>query len=88
MTVSLPPNSNFYSGCTVVKNERACTTCRECIRHDKFAPKINLGKRKDIFEFHVESLGIYKPEEIVFQALDVLKEKAHKWMDILAQEEL
>ena len=40
-----------------------------------------------MFEFHVESLGIYKPEEIVFQALDVLKEKANKWMDILAEDE-
>ena len=45
----------------VVKNQSACTTCRECIRHEKFAEKVDLGKRKDVFEFHIESVGIYKP---------------------------
>lgn len=44
-----------------VKNPRNCTTCRECIRHDKFAERVNLGKKTDVFEFHVESLGMYKP---------------------------
>ena len=45
----------------VVGDQRKCTACRECIRHEKFADKINLGKKKDVFEFHVESLGQYKP---------------------------
>lgn len=45
-----------------VTNQATCTTCRECIRHEKFADKIDLGKRKDVFEFHIESLGIYPPE--------------------------
>ena len=51
-------------GKTVAKvgNQSKCTTCRECIRHDKFASKIDLGKQKNVFEFHIESLGIYKPE--------------------------
>lgn len=52
----------------VVGDQRACTTCRECYRHDQFKDKIDLGKKKDVFEFHVESLGIYKPQEIVLQA--------------------
>ena len=56
-----------------VKNGRNCTTCRECIRHEKFASKVNLGKRKDVFEFHVESLGMYKPQDIVLQAFRILK---------------
>jgi DNA-directed RNA polymerase I and III subunit RPAC1 len=42
-----------------VSDSDKCTTCRECIRHDKFASKIDLGKRKDVFEFHIESIGIY-----------------------------
>jgi len=70
-------------GAAYVKDQRKCTTCRECIRHEQFVDKIDLGKRKDVFEFHVESMGMYEPYEIVTQALDVLKQKAHKWMDLL-----
>jgi DNA-directed RNA polymerase I and III subunit RPAC1 len=44
-----------------VANPRNCTTCRECIRPDKFKDKIEIAKIKDRFEFHVESVGIYKP---------------------------
>jgi DNA-directed RNA polymerase alpha subunit len=44
-----------------VKDASKCTTCRECIRHEKFADRIILGKQNDVFEFTVESLGIYKP---------------------------
>ena len=49
----------------IVKNSRNCTTCRECLRHGELSDKIDLGKLKDVFEFTVESLGMYKPEEIV-----------------------
>jgi DNA-directed RNA polymerase I and III subunit RPAC1 len=45
----------------MVKNPRKCTTCRECLRHSQFEGMVDLGKKKDVFEFHVESLGIYKP---------------------------
>ena len=57
----------------------ACTTCRECIRHEKFAEKVDLGKRKDVFEFHIESVGIYKPQEIMIESLNELKKKAVFW---------
>lgn len=67
----------------IVKNPRACTTCRECLRHPQFEGKIDLHKRKDVFEFHVESLGVYPPQEIVLRSLNVLKQKANKWIDIL-----
>jgi len=53
----------------VVKNPRKCTTCRECLRHEELEAKVDLGKKKDIFEFHVESLGIYSPGEIVLRSL-------------------
>lgn len=73
----------------VVKDARKCTTCRECIRntdeYSGFNQKVNLGKRKDVFEFHVESVGMYKPEDIVFQSLIILKEKANKWLNILQE---
>jgi len=37
---------------------------------------VDVGKLKDVFEFHVESVGIYKPEQIVVAALKKLKSKA------------
>lgn len=71
----------------VVKNKgEACTTCRECIRDDRFASRIDLGKKKEEFEFHVESVGIYKPEELVVEALAKLKEKAVFWYDQVSKE--
>lgn len=60
----------------IVKDARKCTTCRECIRPEKFREVVDLGKRKDRFEFHVESVGIYKPAELVVEAIKKLKEKA------------
>ena len=53
-------------GTAFVKDQRKCTTCRECLRHEPFASKIDLGKRKDVIEFHVESVGMFKPQDIVF----------------------
>lgn len=67
----------------VVGDSEKCTTCRECVRHDKFADKIDLGKLKHNFEFHVESVGIYKPEEIVVESFRKLKQKAIFWLDVL-----
>lgn len=72
----------------IVSNQDKCTTCRECVRHEKFASRIDLGKKKDVFEFHVESLGIYKPEQLVIESLSKLKEKATHWLEVLKQEEL
>lgn len=60
----------------IVGDSRKCTTCRECIRSDKFRDKIDLGKLKDTFEFHVESVGTYHPKDIVIEAFKILKEKA------------
>jgi DNA-directed RNA polymerase alpha subunit len=51
----------YYLERAIVKNVRNCTTCRECIRPEKFKEKIELAKIKDRFEFHVESVGIYSP---------------------------
>mmetsp|Transcript_12393 Transcript_12393/g.15812 ORF Transcript_12393/g.15812 Transcript_12393/m.15812 type:complete len:312 (+) Transcript_12393:265-1200(+) len=59
----------------------ACTTCRECIRDERFASRVDLGKKKEEFEFHVESVGIYTPDELVIEALAKLKEKAVFWYD-------
>lgn len=70
-----------------VTDSRGCSTCRECIRDERFADKLDLGKMKDVFEFHVEAVGQTSPQDIVFQSLQILKEKANKWMDIVKAEE-
>ena len=66
-----------------VGNVRECTSCRECIRQEKFKDFIELGKIADHYEFHIESVGMYKPEIIFFRAIDVLKEKIKICHDIL-----
>lgn len=72
------------SGKLYVKNPRACTTCRECIRNDKYTDKIKLAKLKNHFEFTVESVGMMKPEDIVTEGISkVLKGKANYWKDIM-----
>lgn len=71
----------------IVGDQSKCTTCRECIRHEKFAPRVDLGKHKDVFEFHIESLGIYPPEQIMIEALAKLKHKATHWLEALQHEE-
>lgn len=67
----------------IVGDARKCTTCRECIRPQKFADVVDLGKQKDRFEFHVESVGMYKPADLVIEALKKLKEKAVHWLEVL-----
>ena len=68
-----------------VGNVRECTSCRECIRQEKFKDLIELGKVADHYEFHIESVGIYKPESIFFRAIDVLKKKINIWHDLLKE---
>ena len=66
-----------------VGNVRECTSCRECIRPKKFKDCIELGKIADHYEFHIESVGMYKPESIFFRAIDVLKQKINNCHDLL-----
>ena len=71
----------------VVADARKCTTCRECIRPERFQEAVDLGKIKDFFEFHVESVGVYKPAELVVEAIKKLKDKAQHWLEVLEQHE-
>ena len=66
-----------------VGNVRECTSCRECIRQEKFKNLIELGKVADHYEFHIESVGMYKPENIFFRAIEVLKAKINFWKGML-----
>jgi DNA-directed RNA polymerase I and III subunit RPAC1 len=74
-------------GKAVVADARKCTTCRECVRHEKFENRVDVGKLKDHFEFHVESVGMYAPEKLVFEALKILKAKAVHWLEVIEAEE-
>jgi DNA-directed RNA polymerase I and III subunit RPAC1 len=74
------------TGKLYVKNPRACTTCRECIRDEKFSDKVKLAKIKNHFEFTVESVGQYKPEDIVKESINtILKQKSLYWRDQLKE---
>ena len=68
-----------------VGNVRECTSCRECIRAENFKESIELGKIADHYEFHIESVGMYKPESIFFRAIEVLKEKINIWSKLLKE---
>ncbi len=70
-------------GVSEVGNVRNCTSCRECIRQEKFKDLIELGKIADHYEFHIESVGMYKPESIFLRAINVLKEKIKVWHELL-----
>ena len=63
-----------------VEDAWKCTMCRECIRPEKFRSKINLGKERQVYKFHVESVGVLKPEEIFLKAMRVLKEKCDHYL--------
>jgi len=63
----------------VVKNQRNCSMCRECIRTDSgFSNKIKLRRVKDHFIFTVESTGMYRPEEIFEESIKIFIEKLKK----------
>ena len=68
-----------------VGNIRECTSCRECIRQDKFKDFIELGKISDHYEFHIESVGMYTSESIFFRAINVLKNKIKIWHELLKE---
>lgn len=71
----------------IVKKIRNCTTCRECTRNQKHQELVKLGKESGHYEFHVESVGIYKVETIFTKALKVLKDKCAMWNDLLIQQD-
>ncbi|CAI5721924.1 unnamed protein product [Hyaloperonospora brassicae] len=61
----------------VVKDQRSCTMCRNCISEPRWNEKIRLGRQSDHFIFSIESVGMIKPEELLLEALGVLEEKCN-----------
>jgi DNA-directed RNA polymerases I and III subunit RPAC1 len=71
----------------VVARPRDCTMCRECIRTEDWASKVELRRKADHFLFSVESTGVLAPEVIVREAISLLKEKAVKFQNLVEEYE-
>lgn len=71
----------------VAARPRDCTMCRECIRLEGWNERVQLRRKADHFLFSVESTGCLAPEDIVVEAINVLKEKAVKFQGILSEYE-
>ncbi|PNS20398.1 DNA-directed RNA polymerases I and III subunit RPAC1 [Sphaceloma murrayae] len=63
----------------VVKNTMKDTVSRECLRHDEFKDKVQLGRIRDHFIFSVESTGQFESDEIFLESVRILKEKAMRF---------
>lgn len=63
-----------------IEDEWKCTMCRECLRGDKFNDKIFLGKKRQHYKFHIESVGVLKPQTILVKAFDILNEKCDHYL--------
>lgn len=63
-----------------VCDQNKCTSCRECIR---LTESIELAKEKCNYEFHIESVGMIPPKQLLLSALSVLKEKCTYWLNVI-----
>ncbi|CAH0478185.1 unnamed protein product [Peronospora belbahrii] len=69
----------------VVKNERSCTMCRNCIQEPIWNEKIRLGREINHFIFTIESVGMIKAEELLLEALNVLVHKCNISLESFTQ---
>lgn len=74
------------TGNVVVARARDCNMCRECIRKEGWQEKVKLQRKADHFIFTVESTGSMSPEDIVREAISVLRGKAMKFSNFCDQE--
>lgn len=68
----------------VVKDTMKDTVSRECLRHDEFKDKVQLGRVRDHFIFSVESSGQFPSDELFIDSVKVLREKAARFQRNLA----
>lgn len=68
-----------------VARPRDCTMCRECIRTEGWSDRVQLKRVADHFIFTVESSGCIPPEDIVVEAINVLREKARQFQGIVGE---
>lgn len=59
----------------IVKNAFKDTVSRECLRHDEFKDKVELGRKRDHFIFTVESTGQFESDLLFLESVKTLKLK-------------
>jgi DNA-directed RNA polymerase I and III subunit RPAC1 len=59
----------------VVADPMRDTVARECLRHPEFQGKVQLGRIRDHFIFHVESTGQYDSDDLFLESVKLLKAK-------------
>jgi len=64
----------------VVQDAMRDTVSRECLRHEEFAGKVKLGRRKDHFIYSVESTGQMDSDELFLESIKVLRRKCEKFL--------
>lgn len=63
----------------VVKDTMKDTVSRECLRHDEFKDKVQLGRLRDHFIFSVESTGQFESDELFLESVRALKVKCERF---------
>lgn len=69
-----------------VRNERRCSSCRECIRDPLLKRLLTVGKEVDRYEFTVESVGVRPAYTLVKEALLILRQKCADMKEIIREE--
>ena len=63
----------------VVADPMKDTVSRECLRHDEFKDKVELGRIRDHFIFSIESTGQFESDELFLDSVKLLKAKAERF---------
>ena len=82
--VEIFKNDNGQDEARVV-NPRKDTVSREVLRHAEFKDKVELSRLRNHFIFTVESSGIYKPDTIFLEAVNVMIDKCRNLRNALAE---
>lgn len=68
-----------------VARPRNCSMCRECIREEGWMQRLELRRIRNHFIFSIETVGHYTPQDVLREAITVLKNKATTLKTALTQ---
>jgi len=83
--VEVVSNPETHQNEVKIVNPRNDTVSREVLRHPEFAHLVELTRIRDFFIYQVESEGPYKPEELLPEAVSVLRNKIKTVRDAVAR---
>ncbi|KAI9828665.1 MAG: DNA-directed RNA polymerase core subunit rpc40 [Thelocarpon impressellum] len=77
---ALPEHAGHPPGTprAVVRDPFRDTVSRECLRHEEFAGKVELGRVRDHFIFQIESTGQFDADDLFVEAVKVLRVKCER----------